>query len=110
MLLLNVKLLKFAGFTQQKEGTGWIYPDGTFCYDVPVFTCSLDACFKWLWPKLKGRNKAIYFAFEGDGLCTCEIEISGFMEQPYGASESAKDSTPELAFCVALEKLIDTYF
>ena len=49
---LNKELLLWAGFTCN-NGV-WSYPDGIVVDDgAPFFPESLDACFKWLVPKME---------------------------------------------------------
>ncbi len=56
---LNKKLAEWAGLKQvpRYDGTDmsnplWLYPDGNHDNLCPGFTQSLDACFKWLVPKV----------------------------------------------------------
>lgn len=56
---LNEKRAKWVGFRHLNpdEVFGlnpdewWHYPEGGFQHELPPFTESLDACFKWLVPK-----------------------------------------------------------
>jgi len=64
---------------------------------VPDFTSSLDACFKWLVPKM------FYYQLSGDGKKHhCEI-LHKVIQGYYGGDAE----TPSLALCLAIEKLID---
>jgi len=115
MMELNEKLLRFAGFTKTKAGD-LKDPNGELHFDWQVdFLHSLDACVKWIWPNFKGVNpdggaaKSLYFGFDDEtGLCTCEIEISGFMGEHRAVGEEAEADEPAMAFCLAAEKLIDS--
>lgn len=69
--------------------------------DIPNFTDSLDACFKWLVPKLpKGYRVAL---FSG------EINYAAYFyrNKDIYSKAGAGAETPELALCLAIEKLID---
>lgn len=106
---LNKKLAEWAGITFFVGG--WKYPDGTKGSSVN-FTKSLDACFKWLVPKLKPEVVKL-------------IPIAGIeMFKDYGKkwgciltperwvgkiSAIADDnSSPALALCLVIKKLIDS--
>jgi len=110
MIKLNEKLAEWAGFTVvQSVSMGgeasvaqYLLPDGKHhCWGCPNFTESLDACFKWLVPKLgkvwlayglnDDTSSPLYKAFACNNL-TC---FTIFAE------------TPALALCRAVEKLID---
>lgn len=100
---LNEKLAKWAGFKYQykpisyggppAKRNGW-YNDTEFLEELPGFTRSLDACFKWLVPKLD-KAVALYW-FHGPEGWTAKI----------GAIIQARDDSPALALCLAIEKLI----
>ena len=64
-------------------------------YDLPDFTSSLDACFKWLVPKLD--NVVMLSRFPTQGFWTAKI----------GATIQARDNNSALALCLAIKKLID---
>jgi len=122
---LRKKLAEWAGFKQigttkkgyhlliggQKE-IDWYRPDGYLYYGIipnsrgtlPAFPQSLDACFKWLVPKLRqltisnsvaNTNKWMVDILAGGG-------VGKLLDRSYGEAE-----TPALAFCKAIEKLID---
>lgn len=76
---------------------------------VPNFTSSLDACFRWLTPKIEYVEVVIF----------CDKE-RGSGKQGLGYSAQLRDEadnikghspewyeTPSLALCLAIEKLID---
>ena len=102
MLELNKKLAEWAGF-RYRNGL-WIHSerDGV-TMDLLNFTDSLDACFKWLVPKLlswgmdneheDNPNMGIVF------YCTTD--------KTFKVWEQAYVATPALALCKAIEKLID---
>ena len=103
---VNKKLAEWAGFrTYLQMGNGSYYgvyePNGDIkVADFPDFTNSLDACFKWLVPKIWSLNCII---FDQSGAMICQHEV---------AESSAKDTLGEaepysLALCLAIEKLID---
>ena len=107
---LNQKLAEWAGFKDIKlkdcgDAELWSYvgtePDKYSPWKqvmLPDFTISLDACFKWLVPKVKyyqinnwnKKQKPIAFVLDAD-------------ENTYSASAE----TLALALCKAIEKLID---
>lgn len=108
---LNKRRAVWAGFyfvTDDDEHL-WIYPDEVqHKGDLPDFPHSLDACFKWLVPKLltqldpdtrkvvlqHGRTKEMdwYFWFE---------------DWRAPLYHWAHAETPALALCLAIDKLID---
>ena len=117
---LNEKLAEFAGFqrgkgrkTFKKEG-GTLYIDTSVWWLTPIvsgyrgeyehlpnFTRSLDACFKWLVPKLTDYGVLIYSHVQHK-----KWEVSLLHEQT-GQAHTAVAGTPALAFCLAIEKLVD---
>lgn len=114
---LNKKLAEWAGFKRKEKHTigmltgHWHYvaPDGSNIIDIemPDFTQSLDACFRWLVPKLvpfnadNGIDRIISFTYCEGGDVQCEIECGD------GVAEWT-DANPALALCLAIEKLIDS--
>jgi hypothetical protein len=103
---LNKKLAEWAGFQLSQGATSnhpyTIAPDGTvlgIAHPAPLnFTSSLDACFKWLVPKLWDSGViSLRIAQDKEGkywafiLPVCEVE----------------GETPALALCKAIEQLID---
>lgn len=91
---LNKKLAEWAGFV--------LYGDYTY------FTSSLDACFRWLVPKLE-----YYFSFKfwqtlykGEARrWVCQAHNKGWVAD-FGKVETYAE-TPALALCKAIEQLID---
>ncbi len=77
----------------------WVYPDETKTKgNCPNFTQSLEACFKWLVPKLQevqGIPYSVDFNF-GEGRVVCILH-----------DVSARADTPALALCLVISKLID---
>ena len=114
---LKEKMAKFAGFVWydepcSQEGCsahcGWRYPNGDTVYPLGMsgllnFPESLDACDKWLMPKL--------FAFSLHTHWNSCDEVSTFIQadvyKDRRRSFVAKAETASLAFCLAIEKLID---
>lgn len=71
--------------------------------NIPILTGSLDACFKWLVPKLP-NNLGISIGKDGDRpYFYCRIEGAYF--DSIRLVKTAE--TPALALCKAIEKLID---
>jgi len=100
---LNRKLAEWAGFFYD-EGAEygippvfglWYPPDNDHIGypELPPFTQSLDACFRWLGPKLNDAQKArLPGVFSHEGTFT----FHWFWDNP------------ALALCLAIEKLIDS--
>jgi len=92
---LNRKLAEWTGFLQIEEDDfydqpprtfkGWLYPKEGRYIQLPDFTQSLDACFKWLVPKAEQKSKIVLY----DWLVL---------------RNTVKDNA--LALCLAVEKLI----
>ena len=119
---LNEKLAKWVGFKLEHTGVNgeipvWLEPDDNFVpdnptayyfggknYGLPDFTDSLDACFKWLVPKLP-IGSSIGIEIRGR-LLEGDIQSVYVDMLPSGIEAEAK--TPALALCKAIEKLIDT--
>ena len=106
---LNRKLAEWAGFkSAMGSATLYDYPNRGRCSNLPNFTQSLDACFKWLVPKL-----------DEWGLCLQENEDSDeptdFM--PYAQVSIKRDGkwvhkgvynkNSALALCLAISKVIE---
>ncbi len=108
---LNKKLLEFAGFEEAdiKKHYYWqtsdekvalrIEPyegrDAGYHVKPPNFTESLDACFKWLVPKVS--RLYIYRPAKGAPIT---VRVNGKYRE--------EAETPALALCLAIEKLIDS--
>ena len=105
---LNKKLAEWAGFknlrtrdtlSQPAEiGSPWLWgqaQDGAF---IPLdFTQSLDACFKWLVPKLLSASMS----------WTAGVRFLWIIEFDVDHRYEGFAETPALALCRAIEKLID---
>lgn len=92
---LNKKLAEWAGLHPRERSDGHTIER----IDQPNFTNSLDACFKWLVPKLQGMGATVCL----DILLTCTLATIVYKAEMYEASEKV----PALALCLAIEKLID---
>ena len=97
---LNKKLAEWVGFREQEladlhgrpEGNlGWYYPNGAWARFIPDFTQSLDACFKWLVPRLS------HYRLDK----TSPNEHHAYVDR----KKSAWAESPTLALCLAIEKL-----
>jgi len=118
---LSKKLAEWAGFEgryvnryEVGGGTGvyagWEYPNGVHRLRPPSFTQSLDACFKWLVPEAQKRDINLRIVVSVQGLSTTvEIFGSNLFDDDYPTKKLAwaMDEIPALAFCKAIEKLID---
>jgi len=105
---LNEKLGKFAGILvsieswPDEEPTMYVYDtrQENLIGECSPFTDSLDACFKWLVPKLGHvglSTQGCYFDVTIWAKDT-DSEYDGIM---------TREATPTLALCKAIEKLID---
>jgi len=99
-LELNKKLAEWAGINSIPMEK--IYYDHTteIFEELPDFTQSLDACFKWLVPKLDYVEIKMNVAPSGDVFWNAHIEAE--------YKKSVTSETPALALCYAIEKLIDS--
>lgn len=117
---LNKKIAEWAGFKFVEEVTEhlgggreeitpcyWNYPDGDWGYLLPDFTdpvWGIAYCFKYVVPKIASWRVVLYQNDAGgvtsyiDSACKC-----GMWEETLSFAE-----TPALAFCLAVEKLIDS--
>jgi len=111
---LNRKLAEWAGFQQipafggtDMSTTLWQFPDGSvpcmphYNYPCPIeFTQSLDACFKWLVPKLGAYQISYKYYFDNYYHLARVANKVGIWR------EASNENNPALAFCLAIEKLI----
>jgi len=97
---LNKKLAEWAGLPYKPVDFGLPYNEGG--YDLPDFTQSLDACFKWLVPKIAREVADIDLSTDREAmykLFSLWIELFWTLrEQPISLA---------LALCLAIEKLVD---
>ena len=100
---LNKKLAEWAGF-QEKWGE-IIAPNGAIWWEneLPNFTQSLDACFKWLVPRLWICNITLEEGIFWD----VHVSIPDYHGRNKHGSGQALSENPALALCLAIEKLID---
>ena len=105
---LNEKLARWAGFKKNpsghrrpdgKYGAHWHYPDGLDYAEAPDFTRSLDACVRWIWPKILGDEIRIALCWDGSTDVEIETGVSGIAK---------KNEHPALALCRATEQMIDS--
>ena len=107
---LNEKLARWAGFKRDGAAiSGWVNPSGDSAqYGLPDFPNSLDACFKWLVPKLVADSPLdVVLLTSGYGGATTYTA----MLCPTGVTDSKaveKASTPALALCRAIAKIVDS--
>lgn len=112
---LNRKLSKWAWFVEAdikkhyywevggKRCAKWLEPNTTYHIKLPRFTQSLDACFKWLVPKLNKMGIRIHMITQPRGRNDYFCSMGGKWF-PY---QTVYAETPALALCLAIEKLID---
>jgi len=102
---LNKKLAEWAGFTDIRQGAErlvGITPDGKLLSGI-VFTQSLDACFKWLVPKLWVCQYVL-----DEGIFHVWVVSRPSKEGKAPPRCSALDEfNPALALCLAISELID---
>ena len=108
---LNQKLINFAGiFVNDIGEEHWIGLDNeNKVIHLEPFTTSLDACFKWLVPKLFALHKTIslgYTTFIGEELNHWYVHILA-CDFTGAYLEGIDKKSPALALCKAIEKLID---
>lgn len=116
---LNKKLAEWAGF-YCLEGLWTIRDEDVLEVRLPDFTQSLDACFKWLVPKVHtvGRGMLLelkaepykgYNAQVKDGKVQWAAYISerGYVSGEWSAWTGRHAESPALALCLAIEALID---
>ncbi len=112
---LNEKLAKWAGFKlhyndwDEERQFPYFIPSGkpwrTHKIDsrpVPNFPEDLNACFKWLVPKLKDKVDWIQFELDAGWICWLDLGEEGQYSNQQDGVE-----TPALALCKAIEQLID---
>jgi len=108
---LNKKLAEWAGLTHIQT---WQFSDSFhiefrasdgMIYFPLAFTESLDACFKWLVPKLK-EDESFWSSYDFTEVVAppaWEVTLC-----KWGGTEFVGEAeTPALALCLAIEKLID---
>ena len=99
---LNHELLVWCGFTLT-NGV-WSYPDGVTVDDgVPYFPESLDDCFEWLTPMVKYTSLCYPEHKSYNDMWLCEVRSKDI----YGISGHAEATTPALALCLAIQKVIE---
>ena len=112
---LNEKLAKWAGFVRDdvtpctlargfKPSPMWIFPDGDFDAVPPDFCNDLNACFKWLAPKLEGVLLQYKPATRGwPAIVYAEATM---LDPMHSAWAKAGENEMALALCLAIEKVI----
>ncbi len=101
---LNSKLAEWAGF-KHKVGALYEYPNEDYLGERPLpnFPQSLDACFEWLVPNIPNLESISFVRRRGDW-----IGQFYYLSKEKPQVKVAIAETPALAFCLAIEKLIDT--
>ena len=104
---LNEKLAKWAGFLKGKYDQ-WAPPHGFRdpVGPVPDFTADLNACFKWLVPKANSKRFSVEIWAGDNGRVSVDVAPSLSMNGRLCNSYN-DEHNPALAFCLAIEKLID---
>jgi len=123
---LNKKLAEWAGWThipyrihpaeQYKINDDcWLEPGyDTFtlehwCFNPPEFSRSLDACFKWLVPKLNKLCDIMLSWSKGNKQRAFHVSKNKYTATVWLVDKTVEGSGehPALALCLAIEKLID---
>ena len=80
----------------------WEEPGKEWHIKLPNFARSMDACIKWLVPEAIKRFGAldVYYAF-------CDAMYEAIEKKEFSTEKALYDGKPALAFCLAIEKLID---
>jgi len=100
---LDKRLAEWVGFVYcgcPGGGYFWMRPDGGHSPEYPIFTNSLDACFKWLVPKYIAEVCVLPMGL------TSIMSIYAFLFAEWLKVMQEKVE-PALALCLAIEKLID---
>ena len=117
---LNKKLAEWVGFIYRVDapleviigGNVWRYPEGKCHKHLPNFTESLDACFKWLVPKLYKMDGFRLLSYQYIGFAR-DVRLYrhswGIHYESNSKTNYSADDEPALALCLAIEKLIDGF-
>ncbi len=104
---LNTKIAKWLGwkyFENDEQCNRWLEPNGDkalvghWHLNHPYFTESMDACLKWIAPKLLSYEIVFSVGKEPIVYVTQEGKIS----------TRDTNESPSLAFCLSIEQLIDS--
>ena len=105
---LNRKLAEWAGIPLDAVDFGLPYQQRV--YEPPKFTESLDACFKWLVPKLWELSRPYFLMITLTQLADNGSTPNQFTCSAQRGNEclvmAFHGETPALALCLAIEKLI----
>ena len=108
---LNKKLARWRGLKLGKQASYsgyYLFADTDGIIWSANFTGSLDACFKWLVPKIVIIGGWVSCGIdENEAFALIDAENDGFYELFNGKHFDAEATTPALALCLAIEKLID---
>ena len=100
---LNKKLAEWAGLSLAEEPDPYsgfyLFADTDGICHTADFTHSLNACFKWLVPKLSKPSVHFYF---GDNGCICRL----YTGSETGRRYEVEAESPSLALCRAIERMI----
>jgi hypothetical protein len=102
---LNKKLAEWAGFRQigkltEHHHPWWVGKNDCYLFDeLPDFTQSLDACFKWLVPKAITR---ICHLFKVDIKQAYKTLFQWWLDERFKLNDTDLDA---LALCKVIEKL-----
>ena len=120
---LNQKLAEWVGFKRLPKGNkafhyeggdrvmNWMPPGETDWFMsvavVPHFTDSMDSCFHWLMPKLKEMELFVKYTIMFDMPPHRVSHYWAFQERMSLVGTGEDANSPALAFCLAVEQLID---
>ena len=127
---LNEKLARWAGFTQTdikksyywdlgERYAKWIPPSKEYGIKLPDFTSDLNACFRWLVPKLREimDNLETLTSLEDITFNYEDKEVIAYISywpitgnevaDNYMATKEGKGDSEALALCLAIEQMMD---
>jgi len=111
---LNEKLAKWAGFVKHENEaypdrvwTEWTHPDGKGWTRELNFTKSLDACVKWLVPKIHAYVLQSFSTAHHLHHASVALPYTNIQNIQVFEANVERTENPALALCLAIEKLID---
>lgn len=117
---LNKKLAEWAGFYQlaifipADKIDWWLEPEewyGKRAYcpkgKLPNFTQSLDACFKWLVPKVHAYVLQSFSSGHHLHHASVTLPYTNLQDMQVFSANVVRTENPALALCLAIEKLME---
>jgi hypothetical protein len=111
---LNKKIAKWCGwkyFPEEDQDRRWLIPKpyNVWTWNCPNFTNSMDACVKWVIPKLHSKlfRLSLYTYINLEPLV--QIDLAGLtLPEDSPICYRGFGETIPIAFCLVVEKLIDS--